>query len=179
MKTVLEWFLKGAGSALAVTGLAKAFSAVGTARALDTIDPLIGVPFRQLMLGVALAELFIGFFCLFTDRRRFSLVAVAWMSTNFLVYRLGLWFIGWHRPCGCMGNLTDLLHLSPRAADNIMKGVLAYLLIGSYGMLIWRYRTVRRGGRAPLGAIKPKPPGAPESERKEAEAVCAQEEHRK
>ena len=127
-----------------LTGLAKAFSAIGAARALDTADPLIGVPFRQLLLLVGLAELFIAFFCLFTEKRRLSLLAVAWISTNFLMYRLGLWFIGWHRPCGCMGSLSDMLHLSPRAADNIMKGVLAYLLIGSYVLLLAQWRAARR-----------------------------------
>jgi hypothetical protein len=132
---------------LAVTGLAKAFSAIGPARALDAFDPLIGIPFRQILLLVGLAELFIAFFCVFTDKRRLSLLAVAWISTNFLVYRLGLWFIGWHRPCGCMGNLTDLLHISPHAADTIMKGVLAYLLVGSYGILLWQWR--QRRGQAP------------------------------
>jgi hypothetical protein len=140
----MSLFLKVAGSGLAATGLAKALSAIGPARALDTTDPLIGLPFRQLLLLVGLIELFIAFFCLLTDRRRFSLLAVAWISTNFLVYRLGLWFIGWHRPCGCMGSLSDMLHLSPHAADNIMKGVLAFLLIGSYGILLREWRAARR-----------------------------------
>ena len=121
-----------AGGALAVTGLAKAFDSVGAARALDIADPLIGLPFRHLLLLVGLAELLIAFFCLFTDKQPVSLLAVAWISTNFLVYRLGLWFIGWHRPCGCMGSLSGMLHLSPQAADNIMKAVLAYLLVGSF-----------------------------------------------
>ena len=132
------------------SGCTKAFSAIGSARALDSADPLIGIPFRQLLLLVGLAEFLIAFFCLFTDKRRLSLLAVAWLSSNFLVYRLGLWFIGWHRPCGCMGNLTDLLHISPRVADNIMKGVLAYLLIGSYAILV-RERRQRR-------AQEPEPP---------------------
>jgi hypothetical protein len=147
----MKWFLKIAGSALALTGLAKAFSATGPAHALDTFDPLIGIPFRQLLLLVGLAELSIAFFCLFADRRGFSLLAVAWISSNFLVYRLGLWFIGWHRPCGCMGSLSDMLHLSPQAADNIMKGVLAYLLIGSYGILFWQWR--QRRTQAPTCAF--------------------------
>ena len=146
----MRWFLGLAGGALGITGLGKAFSAIGPARALDVPDPLIGIPFRQLMLLVGLAELLIAFFCLFSDRRRFSLLTVAWLSTNFLVYRLGLWFIGWHRPCGCMGNLTDLLHLSPRAADNIMKGVLAFLLVGSYGILLWQWS--QRRAQAPVVA---------------------------
>jgi hypothetical protein len=150
----MKWFLRLAGTALALTGLAKALSAIGPARALDTADPLIGIRFRQLLLLVGVAELFIAFFCLFTDRRRLSLLAVAWISTNFLVYRLGLWFIGWHGPCGCMGNLTDLLHISPHLADTIMKGVLAYLLVGSYGMLLWQRRRGRlsHGGAAAVPA---------------------------
>jgi hypothetical protein len=138
-----RWFLVIAGSSLIATGSAKTFSAIGAARALDTIDPLIGIPFRQLFLLVGLTELLIAFFCLFTDKRWFSLRAVAWLSTNFLVYRLGLLFIGWHHPCGCMGNLAGVLHLSDHAADNTMKGVLAYLLIGSYGILFWQWRQRR------------------------------------
>lgn len=129
---------------MALTGLAKALSAIGSARLLDDSDPIIGIPFRQLLLLVGLVELFIAFFCLFTDKRRFSLVAVAWISTNFLAYRLSLWLMGWHRPCHCLGNLTAMLHISHRLADNIMKVVLAYLLIGSYATLIWQRR--RRHG---------------------------------
>ena len=137
------WFVSSAGVVLGVTALAKTFSAIGPARALDTPDPLIGIPFRQLLLLVGLIELLIAFCCLFTNKRRFSLLLVAWLSTNFLVYRLGLWFIGWHPPCACMGSLAGVLHLSDQAADNIMKGVLAYLLIGSYGLLFWQWRAAR------------------------------------
>ena len=129
-------FVISAGAVLAITGVAKAFSAIGNARVLDTIDPLIGVPFRQLFFWVGLAELLITFFCLFTAKRRLSLLLVAWISTNFLVYRIGLWFIGWHHPCGCMGSLAGMLHLSDGAADGIMKGVLAFLLAGSYLLLL-------------------------------------------
>lgn len=140
---VRQWFCLTSGAALAATALAKGFSAMGPARALDVVDPLFGIPFRYLLLLVGLAELFIAFFCLFTDKAQFSLLAVAWLSTNFLVYRLGLWFIGWHKPCGCLGNLTDVLHISPTTADNIMKVVLAYLLVGSYAALLWRWKQNR------------------------------------
>jgi hypothetical protein len=133
---------------LAVVAVAKLFGATGPARALNVQDPLLGLPFRQVMVLVGLVELLVAFFCLFTPKRYFSLNAIAWLATNFTVYRFGLWFIGWHRPCGCMGNLTDLLHLSPQAADNIMKVILAYLLVGSYILLFksWQDR-------------RPSPPG--------------------
>jgi len=142
-------FVVSAGGLLAATALGKGFSAIGSARALDMPDPLVGVPFRQLLLLVSLAELLIAFFCLFTDKRQLSLLAVVWMSSNFLVYRVGLWFIGWHHPCACMGSLAGMLHLSDQAADNIMKGVLAYLLIGSYGILLREWRR-RRAAPVPV-----------------------------
>jgi hypothetical protein len=145
MVSARNWFVKFSGICLATTGVAKTLSAVGSARALDVSDPLFGIRFGQLLLLVGQAELLIAFFCLFTNKRQFSLLAVGWISTNFLVYRLGLWFIGWHHPCGCMGNLAGILHLSDRAADNIMKGVLAYLLIGSYLLLFLQWRAARRG----------------------------------
>jgi hypothetical protein len=151
-----SFFLLSAGCALAATGLGKVLSAIGPARLLDTPDPLIGLPFRQLLLLIGLTELFVAFFCLFTDKRTLSVVAVGWLSTNFLVYRLGLWAVGWNRPCGCMGNLSDMLHISPRTADNIMKGVLAYLLVGSYLLLVLQWRAARRApvavGQAELRA---------------------------
>jgi len=142
-------FVWSAGIVLAAVGIAKAFSAAAPARALDTPDPLFTIPFRQLFLLVGLAELLIAFFCLFTDKRRLSLLAVAWLSTNFLLYRLALWFIGWHHPCACMGSLAGALHLSDRAADNIMKGVLAYLLVGSYSILFWQWQRERRAKATP------------------------------
>ncbi len=62
-----------------------------------------------------------AFFSLFTERRRFSLFAVAWVSTTFVVYRAGLWFIGWHRPCGCMGSLLKGNHAAQtRYAENVV-----------------------------------------------------------
>jgi hypothetical protein len=145
----VKYFLRLAGGALALTGLAKAVSAIGSARVLDAADPLIGIPFRQLLLLVGLAELLIAFFCPFAGRRRLSLLAVAWLSSNFLLYRLGLWFIGWHHPCACMGSMAGVLHLSDRSADNVMKGALAHLLVGSYAMLLWQWRAA---GQAPVRA---------------------------
>lgn len=53
-------FTKSAGVVLAVTGVAKAFSAIGSARALDTPDPIFGLPFRQVFLVVGLVEILIG-----------------------------------------------------------------------------------------------------------------------
>lgn len=133
-----------AGALLALTGIAKVWSTLGTVKMLTVADPIAGIPFRWLLLAVGVLELAIASVCFLRRHQRLATLLVAWLATNFLVYRLGLWWMGWHRPCGCMGSLTSALHLSEKAADNIMKGVLAYLLIGSYGLLLWQWRKGRQ-----------------------------------
>jgi hypothetical protein len=142
------YFLTSAGALLAAAGLGKLSAVSSPARILDAPEPVFGITFRQLLLLVGLGELLIAYLCFFTDKRQLSSVAVAWISTNFLVYRLGTWFTGWQAPCHCMGSLADVLHIAPRTADNMMKAVLVYLLLGSYAMLFW----VRRRGRLEASA---------------------------
>lgn len=136
-------YILTAGLILATTGIAKVWSALGNSKFLAVIDPIFGIKFGQLMLAVGLAEIAIAVVCFFSKRQTLALGLVALISTDFLVYRLGLWWMNWHRPCNCLGNLTDALHISPQTADNIMKVVLAYLLIGSYGLLFLHWRCNR------------------------------------
>ena len=135
-----QWFTLTAGVILAITGIAKVWSGLGSSKFLAVVDPIIGIKFGFLMLAVGVAEIVIAAVCFFSKRQTLALGLVAWMSTNFVVYRLGLWWMDWHRPCSCLGNLTDALHISPQTADNIMKVLLAYMLIGSYGLLIWQWK---------------------------------------
>ena len=126
---------KKALSLLAITGIAKVWSGLGNSKFLAVVDPIIGIKFGTLMLVVGVAEIVIAGVCFFRKRQTLALGLVAWMSTNFVVYRLGLWWMDWKKPCSCLGNLTDAVHISPQLADNIMKVVLAFLLVGSCGLL--------------------------------------------
>jgi hypothetical protein len=133
---LVSWYLDSAGLILAFTALAKLASSGGAARALQTIDPIIGLPFAKVFMCAGLVELVVAHYVLkWTDIFSRAML-VAWISTCFLVYRIGLVWVGWHKPCGCMGTFTEALHLSPQAADTIMKWVLGYLLFGSYTCLI-------------------------------------------
>lgn len=142
-------FTLSAGAILAITGIAKIWSGFGNSKFLGLLDPIFGITFGHLMLAVGLAEIAIALVCFFSKRQTLALGLVAWMSTNFVVYRLGLWWMDWHRPCNCLGNLTDALHLSPQTADIIMKVLLAYLIIGSYGLLFWKWKQ----GRMPTSIV--------------------------
>jgi len=132
-------FLPIAGGLLLITGAAKLWSAFGVAKLLATSDPIVGIQFRYLLLAVGVAEAAVAFMCLFTRKTQLATLLVAWLSTGFLLYRLGLWWIKWESPCACLGHLTNALPISPQWADNIMKVVLAYLLGGSY-VLLFRSR---------------------------------------
>jgi len=113
------------------------------------IDPILGLPFGTVLLLVGALEVYIALIGFFGEAApSLKLAAIAWVATTFLVYRWGLWSIGWQRPCGCMGNLTDVFHLSPKAADNIIKGLLAYLLTGSYILLFSQWRAARFAGKS-------------------------------
>ena len=144
------WFLKSAGALLAATGLATVLSGFGTGGILDLHDPILGVAFGKLLPAVGVFEVLVGIIC-FSSRlsARLKLSLVAWIATMFLVYRVGLWCVGWHHPCGCMGSLAGVLHLSNQAGDRIIKGLLAYLLVGSCLLLL---KGSQAGGAASVGS---------------------------
>jgi hypothetical protein len=137
------WFLWTTGAILFPVGLAKVVSSFGKTKMLSFPDPIIGLAFGKVLLAVGLLELVVALACFPRFAARASLRVVACISTAFLAYRTGLWFVGWHHPCSCMGSLTTPLHLSDQLADNIMKGVLAFMLSGSYLLLLKQRREAR------------------------------------
>ena len=148
---VMRWAAKlfpvSAGAVLTISGFAKLISAGGGARILQNTDPIFGMRFRYVFLFVATIELIIAGVCFFGKRPGIQNGSVAWISSSFLSYRIGLFMVGYHKPCQCLGNLTDALHVSPQAADTAMKIVLAYLLIGSYSSLFWLWRQGKKTTR--------------------------------
>ena len=143
MRRLPNHFIKISGLVLAITGLAKLSSSLGNALILQNPDPILHITFRQVFWVVGVIELAIGVSCLFSKRIWLPAVLIAWLATIFGAYRFGFVLIGWHKPCSCLGNLTDLLHISPQTADFAMKIILAYLLIGSYATLFWLWRQNR------------------------------------
>jgi hypothetical protein len=141
---LIKVFINSAGVLLLITACAKLLSGGGEAAILKTPDPIFGIPFRQVFLVVGAAELVIAMICLMGKSERIQTILVAWLSTCFLLYRFGLIWMGYHRPCACMGNLTDALGISSQVADNTMKMVLVYLLTGSYGVLWYLWLTGKK-----------------------------------
>jgi hypothetical protein len=143
MKTV-RLFLYSVVVVLLLTAAAKFLSSFGSGTILLTRDPVTGFRFKDIFRMVGGIEVVVALVCGFGKRIWLSAGLVAWLATSFLFYRLGLSLVGYHRPCSCMGNLTDVLRIPPESADTTMKIILAYLLIGSYAVLFWLWREKRK-----------------------------------
>ena len=137
---LVRLFVSTSAIILAISGIAKVYSAFGSSRVLGFADPIFGVRFGNLFLAVGLAEIVVAALCLVDKHLRAAPPVVASLATGFLIYRIGLWGMDWKRPCSCLGILTDQLHISPQLADNFMKVLLAYLFFGSYSLLFWQWK---------------------------------------
>ena len=134
-----------------VTSVAKLISASGSARILQYPDPVFYISFRHVFWIVGGLELLVALVCFFGKRMGLQAGLVAWLASTFMAYRLNLVWVGWHKPCSCLGNLTDTLHISPQTADTAMKIVLGYLLLGSYAALFWLWKQRRKVTPAIVG----------------------------
>jgi hypothetical protein len=133
-------FLNSAGILLLITSGAKFISSFGHSAILQTGDPLTGLRFQNVFFIVAIVELVVALFCFFSARTFLAAGLTAWLGTCFLIYRVCLGLSGYHRPCICLGNFTDALHISPQTTDTAMKIILAYILLGSYASMFWLWR---------------------------------------
>jgi hypothetical protein len=141
---LIRLFKISSGMLLLVTAIAKLVSSFGRAHILQNLDPILAMSFQHVFWIVGLVELIVAGFCFFDRRSRLQVSLVAWLATCFVTYRLGLVLVGYQKPCSCMGNLADALHIPPQIADTAMKIILAYLLIGSYATLFWLWRQKRK-----------------------------------
>ncbi len=136
-----RWFVISAGIILSVVGAAKLWSATGQARILAERDPLLGIPWRDTMLLVGGLEIVLALYCFLFFKRQSALLLVCWLSLNFALYHFGLWWINWET-CDCLGRITGVLRLSTTATNVIVKMLLAYLLVGSWGL--WTMALIRQ-----------------------------------
>lgn len=136
-RKIQDNFIYSAVVILFVTAAAKIFSATGTVQALSYPDPLLPLPHRQVFYMVGGIELIISAFLLMKNEgQRIKLTLIAWLATNFLIYRAGLWWSSAPNLCDCLGNLNEKLPISPRTINFVMLAVLVWLLLGSYLLLI-------------------------------------------
>jgi hypothetical protein len=127
----LTRFVRSAGVILFVTSLSKIISTHGHSKILQVEDPILHMSFSHLILLAGIIELMISAICLWTKNLKIGLATITWIAAVFTVYRSSLVYIHWHKACPCLGNLTDVLHISPDVASQFMIIITGYLLGGS------------------------------------------------
>ena len=133
-------FIYSSAVILLITAGAKFIGSAGHEKILLERDPIIGVSIKNLILAAASTELAVAVVCFYAKGIWMPAMLIAWLATNLLGYRIIRELIGYQKPCSCLGNLMDALHIPPQTADTAMKIILAYLLIGSYATLFWLWR---------------------------------------
>lgn len=134
-------FVKSAAAIFATTGVAKIIAAFSHAPLVAFMpDPVFGVEERYVFMGVGLLEFVVCAVCVGRSSSLLSVKLIAWMATNFLMYHVTLFLMGWQQPCACLGYLTSAFHIAPRVGDFLVRMLVAYLLIGSYLVLLISWR---------------------------------------
>ena len=131
-----EWFTLAVGGILAFDGISKVLSLFEQFQVLNFADPILGITSRQLLPIVGIVEIIIASFCLFSNKRILSLMLVAWLATNFLVYVISLYSMGCHLPYGWINHHTVPGNLSPFLSDWLVVATSAIMIIGG-GTAIW------------------------------------------
>jgi hypothetical protein len=144
MNKVKSAFLVSSALILIVTALAKFYSASGDVKLLLTPDPLLHIHYGVLLPVVAALELGVAALLFLSRADKLKYLSLLWLSLNFMLYRLGFWFIGLPMEhCKCLGNLTDTLRLDPHVVQAVLQGMVFYLFVGSaIGLLctMWNAR---------------------------------------
>jgi hypothetical protein len=142
-------YLKSAALMLFITAAGKVATALGQTASLDAGSPLFsGISNRHLILTAAAFEVAVaGVAISGWGEQRLAVIGVAWLATIFLGYRLMLSAQGLQGHCNCLGEFSAAF-LTAEEAEQISTGILGYLLLGSYGILLtWRVWTHRNTGR--------------------------------
>lgn len=122
-------FVTMATLVLLLTALAKVLTLTGSAKQLATPDPVFGVfSVRQLLALGAVLEIAVASIGFSRVPMRLKCGALAWVSSLFLFYRFGRWWLGVHEPCGCLGGIWQWLSLSRSTIDFADSALFVFLV---------------------------------------------------
>jgi hypothetical protein len=125
------YYVKTAVWVIVISGLAKLIAASLENLLLTKHDPVFDfLSYRQVALVVGMVEVAAAFFII--QRRHLAMHVLCWLSTMFLLYRIGLWGVGSKEPCQCLGNLLGWAGISNSVERGLTTLLFVFLLVCSY-----------------------------------------------
>ena len=139
-------FIIGVSVVLFLTAGLKVSTLISDRDVMRGSDPLIFfLSNNQLVSAIAVVEIGIAVFLLCKAMAKSKLVAIAWLSSLFLGYRIGLFLLGYKGACYCMGMAESWLTLiKPLHVETLMRCLLGVMLIGSFTFLLLQKRLDRK-----------------------------------
>ena len=123
-------------SLLLFSALGKMIGLFGTAGILLQYDPILHIQNRYVMQSLASLEAALALYLITGATTPIKLVLVFSLGFNFLLYHLGLWWLGVGAPCTCLGNVWAWFKPLEQAEPIIVKTIIAFLLAGSTYFLL-------------------------------------------
>jgi hypothetical protein len=134
VRPAFVWF---SSAVLLFTALAKLFSAAHPVPVLLLSDPVFSFASRLTIFRIAACvELLTILAFLLTSSYVIRLTLIAWLSSLFLVYHLGLFLIHpYQRYCPCLGTIGQALGLSDRTVSGLTFLLALVMLLGAASIL--------------------------------------------
>jgi hypothetical protein len=132
---------------LFITASTKVISSFGSAPILNQPDPVFHLPYRKIFILSSIIELLVVGTCLASKNIMFQSCLVAWISTQFQLYRVALMLLGMHY-CGCLGTVVDSLPINKATIHWVLSAMLAVMTLSSYAIIMWFCREKQVAARA-------------------------------
>jgi DNA-directed RNA polymerase subunit RPC12/RpoP len=155
--TLIRIFTYSSGALLLAAASAGFITNWASAGFTTPHDPIFMISIRLLFWIVGGVGLAVALVCLFGRKISLQLTLILWLSMNLVMYRAGLACFGMRGGFrGYFANLSGVFGISPNTADEMLKIMVLYLLIGSSISLLfpWAWTRMRKVSVQTNGHIK-------------------------
>jgi len=148
MKRAQSYFLDSAAVILFILASLNFCGAVGSSPTLNWPDALLPLSNRLTLVLFGSAELAVSAVLLAGKSKWVKLGWLAWLMTNWFVYRIGLWSDDASNFGDCLGNYVEWFTISPKTMSIVIEVLLGFMLAGSYFFLAVNWPRGQRGKSA-------------------------------
>jgi hypothetical protein len=126
---------------LFVAAAAKIAAAAGDQQILLSVDPILLVSTRVVLLGVASIEILCLAGLMIAKTLKMKGLILTWLALNFFAYRLARLLSGVGPPCPCLGSLGKILGLSSYGTELVTRFLALCLLFSGLSLLLMSKKT--------------------------------------
>lgn len=133
MARILRVSVLFCGLLLLATATAKFFTLHDDPKYLYEEDPVLLVSWRTVMFLAASVESGIALICFLASRSRIAPVSITWFAAMAIIYRVGLQWLGYQKPCRCMGSFAEVVGIQESVLERVLVGGLVFLILVGCG----------------------------------------------